>query len=277
MLFAGDVMSATCPLDVTYYPFDNQVCTLQMISWGYAAVQINLITPVNKIKLDYYNEHGTWELINTESLNHTLNGLPLIYLKIHMRRRSLFYTINVILPVMFMVILNILVFALPVESGERISYSITVLLALAVFMTLVGENLPKTSKPMSILGYFLLADLILSALICFFTIYGLNVYFRDDVERPVPPWIKRLVNLCRCRSTRKHNMGSVFRVKPYETDPNEKSNGMKDMTWDIDEEIDRKVTWKLVSKWLDSLMMAFSVIVLIVLKASFFALTMSSK
>ncbi|KAK3101393.1 hypothetical protein FSP39_003207 [Pinctada imbricata] len=272
--FPGDVLSISCPLDVTYYPFDTQTCTLQMVCWGTSVSQISLLTPTDKVKQDFYIEHGTWELLDTVSTNVTMD-IPVIHLTLTIRRRSQFYTVNVILPVMFMVVLNILVFVLPVESGERISYSITVLLALAVFLTLVGENLPKTSKPMSILSYFLLADLILSAVICFGTIYGLNVYFRDDNENPVPLWLQRLVNSCRCRRKKSSVYNKASKAKKCKVDLIEKSTTkISDIAWVLEEPT--KVTWKMVARWLDSGMMVTSVIVLVVLKTVFFAITMSS-
>jgi hypothetical protein len=46
-----------------------------------------------------------------------------------------------------MCILNIFVFLLPADSGERVGYAITVLLAIAVFLTISSDSLPATSNP----------------------------------------------------------------------------------------------------------------------------------
>jgi hypothetical protein len=54
-----------------------------------------------------------------------------IYLKL--KRQPMFFVLNLILPVCLMSILNIFVFLLPADSGERVGYAITVLLAIAVF------------------------------------------------------------------------------------------------------------------------------------------------
>ncbi|KAK3101414.1 hypothetical protein FSP39_003378 [Pinctada imbricata] len=272
--YPGDVISISCPLDVTYYPFDTQMCTLQMVCWGYSTSQVSLITTKDRVKQDFYNKHGTWELMDTISANVT-NGLPMVHFTMKIRRRSDFFTVNIIMPVMFIAVLNIFVFLLPVESGERISYSITVLLALAVFLTLVGENLPKTSRPMSILSYFLLSDLILSAVICFFTIYGLNVYFRDDNEYPVPVWLQSVVSNCRCQRRKSSIYDKVSKATKCKKDQTEKSaSKISDIAWVLQEP--PKVTWKMVARWLDSVMMICSIVTLVALKVIFFILTMIS-
>ena len=60
--------------------------------------------------------------------------------------------------------LTIFVFKLPPELGERIEISLTVLLAYAVYLTLISENIPRMSKSVSILSIYLTFILVLSAL-----------------------------------------------------------------------------------------------------------------
>ena len=49
-------------------------------------------------------------------------------------------------------------FAVPCESGERIGFCITILLAMAVYLLLVADAVPKTSDQIPILGtYFILS------------------------------------------------------------------------------------------------------------------------
>jgi hypothetical protein len=169
-----DVISSGCDVDVTYYPFDTQSCRITLMCWGFVPTDIIIQAKKTEISTEYFSEHGTWELVD-KTLNTFLSSYTSsINIDIKMKRRPLFAVINIVLPMIFLTILNLLVFVLPVESGERVSYSITVLLAIAVFLTLVNDNLPKTSKPIAMLSYFLLADLVLSSLICFFVILGLS-------------------------------------------------------------------------------------------------------
>ena len=60
-----------------------------------------------------------------------------------MKRRPGFFIVNIVMPVVLLSALNIMVFLIPVDSGEKISYGITVLLALSVFLSIVADMLPR--------------------------------------------------------------------------------------------------------------------------------------
>ena len=73
-----------------------------------------------------------------------------ITFNITMRRKTLFYTVNLIIPCMGISFLTVLVFYLPSDSGEKVSLSISILLSLTVFFLLLAEIIPPTSLVVSI-------------------------------------------------------------------------------------------------------------------------------
>jgi len=77
---------------------------------------------------------------------------PDVTFTIHMKRRSLFYIINLIFPCLLIYAVSFLGFFLPVESGEKVNLEITILLALVVFLLIVGETLPPTPDVIPVLG-----------------------------------------------------------------------------------------------------------------------------
>ena len=90
----------------------------------------------------------------------------MLVVNIGFQRQANFLIINVLLPILMMATMNILVFVIPPESGERISHAITVLLAVAVYLTIVEENLPKSSSPMPIFCYYLTIVVALNVSMC---------------------------------------------------------------------------------------------------------------
>ncbi|GFN81689.1 acetylcholine receptor subunit alpha [Plakobranchus ocellatus] len=68
------------------------------------------------------------------------------------------------MPVVLMSLLSPLVFVLPEDSGERVSYAVTLLLSLAVFMGFVASLLPQTSEPLSLCIVYMFVLLIHSGL-----------------------------------------------------------------------------------------------------------------
>ena len=101
-----------------------------------------------------------------------------ITFNITMRRKTLFYTVNLIIPCMGISFLTVLVFYLPSDSGEKVptvvtclhvvynipaqvSLAISILLSLTVFFLLLAEIIPPTSLVVPLLGKFVLFTMIL--------------------------------------------------------------------------------------------------------------------
>ena len=106
-----------------------------------------------------------------------------ITFNITMRRKTLFYTVNLIIPCMGISFLTVLTFYLPSDSGEKVHWmqninnimvsndfslqvtlSISILTSLYVFFLLVVEIIPPTSLVVPLLGKYLIFAMILVSL-----------------------------------------------------------------------------------------------------------------
>lgn len=103
---------------------------------------------------------------------------PDIIFNITLRRKTLFYTVNLIIPCVGISFLSVLVFYLPSDSGEKISLCISILLSLTVFFLLLAEIIPPTSLTVPLLGKYLLFTMMMVTLSVVVTIAVLNVNFR---------------------------------------------------------------------------------------------------
>jgi len=115
-----------------------------------------------------------------------------ITFNITMRRKTLFYTVNLIIPCMGISFLTILVFYLPSDSGEKVSLSISILLSLTVFFLLLAEIIPPTSLVVPLLGKFVLFTMILDTFSICVTVVVLNVHFRTPQTHTMTPWVRRV-------------------------------------------------------------------------------------
>ncbi len=75
-----------------------------------------------------------------------------ITFNITMRRKTLFHTVNLIIPCVAISFLTVLVFYLPSDSGEKITLCISILLSLTVFFLLLAEIIPPTSLVVPLIG-----------------------------------------------------------------------------------------------------------------------------
>lgn len=85
-------------------------------------------------------------------------------------------------------------FFIPVESGERIGFVTTMLLAMTVFLLLIPSFLPETSDGVPILGISLQVTLVIMALVLFANIFVLKVFFMEGTP---PEWVQSVFNMCK--------------------------------------------------------------------------------
>jgi len=149
-----------CTLNVKYFPFDSQHCDIVFISWTHSGYELNVFYNESSFATSIYYtaENQEWLVDNITAERHTKfyacckEPYPDVTFTIHMRRGSLFYVVNLIGPCYLIFVISFLGFFLPVESGEKVNLETTILLALVVFLLMVGETMPPTPDCIPILG-----------------------------------------------------------------------------------------------------------------------------
>ncbi|XP_047485754.1 neuronal acetylcholine receptor subunit alpha-4-like [Penaeus chinensis] len=190
---------STCPVDVTYFPFDDQTCILKLGSWIYDGFQVDVTNRTADVDLTNYIPNGEWELLEARIIRNVIyysccpEPFPDVTITITIRRKTLYYMYNVVLPCMMMSVLTLLVFCLPPDSGEKIALGVTVLLAFSVFMLAIAEKMPETSESIPLIGIYLTAVMTITSISIIMTVIVLNCHYRGPIQREVPPWMRRSI------------------------------------------------------------------------------------
>lgn len=114
-----------CRIDIKYFPFDTQYCKMKFGSWTYDGFRVDIINESDSADLDSYTESAEWDLVGVPAKRSVLKyfcceePFPDVTFSIIIRRRSLFYMMNLILPLVIITVLINVSFVLPAESGER--------------------------------------------------------------------------------------------------------------------------------------------------------------
>ncbi|CAG0882854.1 unnamed protein product [Cyprideis torosa] len=162
------IYQSSCTIDVTYFPFDQQTCIMKFGSWTFNGDQVSLELYNNKefVDLSDYWKSGTWDIIEVPATLHreTEKERTETYITFYItiRRKTLFYTVNLILPTVLISFLCVLVFYLPAEAGEKVTLGISILLSLVVFLLLVSKILPPTSLVLPLIAKYLLFTFIMN-------------------------------------------------------------------------------------------------------------------
>lgn len=185
-------LKSSCGIDVTYFPFDQQVCKLKFMSWTHDSTEIMLQLDNKPIITENYVNSSSWTLLGVDSaINHKkyaccINSFTDITFTVHLRRKPKYYVYNIILPCIIQMIVILFTFFLPPDCGERIGVVITVLLVFAVYLEIVSSSLPKTSNSTPTLSHFYITAMAESALSLIATCFILAIHFKG-AEKGVPP------------------------------------------------------------------------------------------
>jgi len=199
------IYKSACEIDVEYFPFDKQNCHMKFGAWTYDGYAVDLRHRTHTsdepliqtgIDLSEFYLSVEWDVMSVPAVRteqyYSCCDTPYIDItfNITMRRKTLFYTVNLIIPCVLISALSVIVFYLPPDSGEKISLSISVVLSLGVFFLLLAEIIPPTSLAIPLLGRYLMFTLILVNFSVGVTILVINVNSRTPSTHKMPPWIR---------------------------------------------------------------------------------------
>uniref|UniRef100_A0A8C6T2A0 Acetylcholine receptor subunit epsilon n=1 Tax=Neogobius melanostomus TaxID=47308 RepID=A0A8C6T2A0_9GOBI len=203
------IYRSTCAIEITYFPFDYQNCTLAFRSQTYSANEVDLTLAVDEtgqiiewveIDPEAFTENGEWTIVHRPArkiINSRYSPDDLEYQEIMfnlvIQRKPLFYVINIILPCSLISSLVVLAYFLPAQAGgQKLTVSISVLLAQTVFLFLIAQKIPETSLSVPLIGKYLIFVMSVTTLIATNQIVVLNFSLRSPSTHTMSHNIKHL-------------------------------------------------------------------------------------
>uniref|UniRef100_A0A8D0L4G7 Acetylcholine receptor subunit alpha n=1 Tax=Sphenodon punctatus TaxID=8508 RepID=A0A8D0L4G7_SPHPU len=188
---------SSCTIDVTFFPFDLQNCSMKFGSWTYDGSQVDIILEDYDVDKRDFFDNGEWEIVNaTGSKGNRTDGCcwyPFINYSFIIRRLPLFYTLFLIIPCIGLSFLTVLVFYLPSNEGEKISLCTSVLVSLTVFLLVIEEIIPSSSKVIPLIGEYLVFTMIFVTLSIVITVFAINIHHRSSSTHNVmAPWVRKI-------------------------------------------------------------------------------------
>ncbi|XP_064818694.1 neuronal acetylcholine receptor subunit non-alpha-3-like [Oncorhynchus masou masou] len=188
---------SSCTMDVTFFPFDRQNCSMKFGSWTYDGNMVDLVLVDHYVDRKDFFDNGEWEILNaTGAKGSRRDGIywyPFVTYSFILKRLPLFYTLFLIIPCLGLSFLTVLVFYLPSDEGEKLSLSTSVLVSLTVFLLVIEEIIPSSSKVIPLIGEYLLFIMIFVTFSIIVTVFVINVHHRSSATyHPMAPWVKNL-------------------------------------------------------------------------------------
>ncbi|XP_062572931.1 acetylcholine receptor subunit beta-like [Saccostrea cucullata] len=197
----SDMFWSTCDIRIVYYPVDMQTCQIIFSTIGYTSDDVKLKVTERTLVTDAYKDSSAWKLKTAKAfvVRGTSSASDVFIGEVTYERRSTIYIVTIVVPPAVMGFVHLLVFFLPDDSGERVGFSVTVLLSLAVYQSMLSEALPKASRPqIPVLSVKIFADLLTSSLIQVCVVVSQYLYVKEQKREELPRAGKRLSRCLLC-------------------------------------------------------------------------------
>ncbi|XP_016111812.1 5-hydroxytryptamine receptor 3A-like, partial [Sinocyclocheilus grahami] len=163
---SSDILALTtaCRMDLYRFPFDSHTCNITLQSTAYSSQEITMIKFSNAAWVTIeskktFHSQGEWELISINVTNSTAKIIGLIEMdqlvyQITIKRRPLLYVINIIIPVLVFLVLDVMSFFIDGRATDKLSFKVTLLLSISVFLLILNDTLPSTAEQLPLIGIF---------------------------------------------------------------------------------------------------------------------------
>ena len=190
------IISSECKINVKHFPFDEQQCLLEFGSWVFHGGKLDVLLHLQHVDKESYSENEEWLFYDSKAerrvtkYNCCPEPYPTVVFNVILKRRAMYYMLNLIIPCGLITIVSLFSFILPPNSGERVSLVITILLALSVYMMIVTESMPHSAvTPLA--SKFFLFVMVQQGLSLVATCFIIRFHNNDT---PLPKWFDVLVN-----------------------------------------------------------------------------------
>lgn len=203
-VWAGGVFDIACEANMYYFPFDTQTCSIELYE-EYFGISISITNETYQTA-----PSSEWEIRNVSTiLSPPSMSSVVVNIHIQFERKPLFLCISLVFPVFLVSFVNVFVFILPIDSGERTSLAVTLFLTFVVVITMVADILPPSSH-VSVFQILLFIKVITSVLTTIMAIITISVYNKNENDIY---WLmilyKSVFGKCKCKSLQQEHTSSA--------------------------------------------------------------------
>ncbi|CAF2263381.1 unnamed protein product [Rotaria magnacalcarata] len=161
---------------------------------------VNLTTNSNTGQVDAYVKNAEWDLEAFVAVRQSVKYeccptvYPFVLFTVQIRRRTLYYVVNVVVPCVLISFMTLLGFVLPPDSGEKISLQVTILLSVVMFSLLISGIIPASSTALPIIVMYFTTVMLLCSTSVVATVFVLVLHHRNAKSHTMPMWVKIYIN-----------------------------------------------------------------------------------
>ena len=192
--YGSITLDTVCNLDHTQFVFDTQLCYVVIYSYSDAVfvdVHPDFMDPSTS---SAFLQKSSWELMSVEKINEYYGPgkifLPVMQMK--PRRRTTFYIMCLVTPMVLTSYANTLVFLVPLQSEEKVSFLVTLFVSTSVYVSFFSEVMPRSLDSVPSTMKLLLGVIVETLVVLLATLIVMKRFHSEqkdaeDTASPVPP------------------------------------------------------------------------------------------
>ncbi|CAP34185.2 Protein CBG16229 [Caenorhabditis briggsae] len=164
-------VSANCPMDVSRFPFDTQICQIRFCLPVFNAAEVEILNTIYQgvLKAEAWKTMGNseWKLVNISNRVETLRyddgfgNLDLGIYEITIRRNPLYYIYMIIFPSFIINALSIIgVFMKGADKMSRLNVGLTNIMTMTFILGVMADKIPRTGT-VPLLGIYIIMNLVI--------------------------------------------------------------------------------------------------------------------
>ena len=209
-------IKSSCDLVLDDFPYDSHNCYLNFGSLSITKTNLE-ITQAN-VSINNYNSNNEWNLndygfsIKSEEGYFNNEEFSVVNYNINIGRVPSFYETYLIFPIFCLATIILFSCIIPINAENRISFSMTVILSIMVYLSVLSEQLPKTHNNPTITNT-VIAILIFSLFDLVSNIILASIYLYQEEKEYNP--IMRMINKCKKKTSSSSTNTSLSRNDSY--------------------------------------------------------------
>ncbi|XP_056012610.1 acetylcholine receptor subunit gamma-like [Ostrea edulis] len=142
------LLTTHCSTDPTYFPFDYQLCIIRLGSQVYTMFEVAMEITSAEILTDSKN-NPNWKIahIQLNKISHDLQTVSFC-----LQRKSMYLSALYMAPTFMHAVLVLISYMIPSETGEKISFGMSLFLSFMVFLLQLNGDIPEVSTSIPALG-----------------------------------------------------------------------------------------------------------------------------
>ncbi|CAJ0915410.1 unnamed protein product, partial [Mesorhabditis belari] len=165
------IFTFSCKLYLQFFPYDVQTCHMIFGSWTSDNKDIDYHPHTMEVGTSNYLINEGWTLMGTQVERHEMkyvccpNNYTLLDFTLYLKRRPLFYLVNLVIPTFIITLIAITGFFTTSSTTEvreeKISLCITTLLSMSILMLMVSDQMPSTSTFIPLISWFYMCAIVI--------------------------------------------------------------------------------------------------------------------